>query len=320
MELTQRELNRALLARQLLLERSRTPLVRRSSGSAGSRRSTRRRRTSASGSRLDGFRFEALTRALEQDRVVQATLLRGTIHVVSRADYWPFAEAIRRDRREQWYAAHANVVGGDLDLARATRVARKALADGPRRRDGARPARRRHRRLERRRPRPAARAAVGHVGAPPRRPLRDRGEPDRPAIDLAADALDHLLRRYLAAFGPATLADAANWAGVKPATLRPAAERAAAARSPSEDGRRRCSTCRARRSRRRDPAPVRFLPTWDATLLVHARRTQILPERFRSLVFDTKTPHSVADASSSTAPSPGRGASETDGEGRRVCS
>jgi hypothetical protein len=40
------------------------------------------------------------------------------------------------------------------------------------------------------------------------------------------------------------------------------------------------------------PAPVRFLPTWDASLLVHARRTQILPERFRPLIFNTKTPHS----------------------------
>ncbi|MGH2674793.1 MAG: DNA glycosylase AlkZ-like family protein, partial [Actinomycetota bacterium] len=42
------------------------------------------------------------------------------------------------------------------------------------------------------------------------------------------------------------------------------------------------------------PAPVRFLPTWDATLLAHARRTQILPEPYRPLVFDTRTPHSVA--------------------------
>jgi len=41
------------------------------------------------------------------------------------------------------------------------------------------------------------------------------------------------------------------------------------------------------------PAPVRFLPTWDATLLVHARRTQILLERYRPLVFNTRTPHSV---------------------------
>ncbi len=41
------------------------------------------------------------------------------------------------------------------------------------------------------------------------------------------------------------------------------------------------------------PAPPRFLPVWDATLLVHARRTQILPEDYRPRVFNTKTPHSV---------------------------
>ena len=41
------------------------------------------------------------------------------------------------------------------------------------------------------------------------------------------------------------------------------------------------------------PAPVRFLPAWDATLLTHARRTGILPEPYRPRVFDTKTPHSV---------------------------
>ena len=40
------------------------------------------------------------------------------------------------------------------------------------------------------------------------------------------------------------------------------------------------------------PAPVRFLPVWDATLLVHARRTRILPEDFRPKLFNTKTPHS----------------------------
>jgi hypothetical protein len=38
---------------------------------------------------------------------------------------------------------------------------------------------------------------------------------------------------------------------------------------------------------------VRFLPTWDAALLVHAQRTGILPERFRPLVFNTKNPPSV---------------------------
>ncbi len=41
------------------------------------------------------------------------------------------------------------------------------------------------------------------------------------------------------------------------------------------------------------PAPVRFLPTWDATLLVHARRARILEERHRPLILSTKNPHSV---------------------------
>ena len=41
------------------------------------------------------------------------------------------------------------------------------------------------------------------------------------------------------------------------------------------------------------PAPVRFLPTWDATLLVHARRTQILPEGYRPKIFNTKMPQSI---------------------------
>ena len=38
---------------------------------------------------------------------------------------------------------------------------------------------------------------------------------------------------------------------------------------------------------------MRFLPVWDATLLVHARRTQILPERYRARVFNTRNPQSV---------------------------
>jgi hypothetical protein len=42
------------------------------------------------------------------------------------------------------------------------------------------------------------------------------------------------------------------------------------------------------------PAPIRFLPTWEAMLLVHARRTQVLPEEYRPLVFNTRTPHSVS--------------------------
>jgi Winged helix DNA-binding domain len=41
------------------------------------------------------------------------------------------------------------------------------------------------------------------------------------------------------------------------------------------------------------PAPVRFLPTWDATLLAHCRRSGILSEEFRKVIFHTKIPQSV---------------------------
>jgi hypothetical protein len=41
------------------------------------------------------------------------------------------------------------------------------------------------------------------------------------------------------------------------------------------------------------PAPVRFLPTWDSVLLVHARRTGVLPEEHRPRVFSTKMPPSI---------------------------
>src|ERR671923_257645 len=41
------------------------------------------------------------------------------------------------------------------------------------------------------------------------------------------------------------------------------------------------------------PAPVRFLPTWDATLLAHARRTKILSEEHRPRIFHVRNPQSV---------------------------
>ena len=45
--------------------------------------------------------------------------------------------------------------------------------------------------------------------------------------------------------------------------------------------------------RRETPAPVRLLGTWDAVLLVHARRAGVLPERHRERVFSTRAPQSV---------------------------
>ena len=107
------------------------------------------------------------------------------------------------------------------------------------------------------------------------------------------DGVELLIRRYLGGFGPAAMADVANWMGVNIGVVREVAAALALRSFRDEVGRTLVDLPDAPLPDPDTPAPVRFLPVWDATLLVHARRTQILPEEFRSLVFNTRTPHSV---------------------------
>jgi hypothetical protein len=161
--------------------------------------------------------------------------------------------------------------------------------------------------MERRRDvgRPRACASVRNLGAAAGRPLRDRGELARgdlyataeswlgPSDATEEEGLEHLVRRYLGAFGPASLKDTANWAGLPPRLLGPAVERMRLRRFQDEAGVELLDLPRAPLPDPETPAPPRFLPTWDATLLAHARRTQILPERHRAKIFNTNTPHSL---------------------------
>jgi hypothetical protein len=104
---------------------------------------------------------------------------------------------------------------------------------------------------------------------------------------------DHLVRRYLGGFGPASLADIAGWAGLPPSMLASSVNRLELRRFRDENGGELLDLPRAPLPDGDTPAHVRFLPTWDATLLAHARRTRILPERYRPVVFPTRTPQSV---------------------------
>jgi Winged helix DNA-binding domain len=295
--LTTRELNRALLARQLFLGRSRLPLVRAVEQIGGLQTQYAPSAYIGLWSRLEGFGLDDLTQALERRRAIQATLMRSTIHVVSRRDYWPFAVAIRADQRAWWTRVHKRLVG-DVDLDGAARVVREALADGTRHRDEL---------LELTRPFDPKRGTAVWNGLPldlvriPPSGTWERRRADlyalaeswvgAPAVE-EDEARVHLLRRYLAGFGPASLNDAADWAGVRVATLRPAAERLRLRTFRDESGKLLLDLPRAPLPPAETPAPVRFIGTWDANLLVHARRTQFLPERFRPLIFSTKTPHS----------------------------
>jgi hypothetical protein len=294
--LTERELNRALLARQLLLERADLSIPRALERVGGIQAQYAPSTYIGLWSRLAGFERGDLTKALERRSVVQGTLMRVTIHLVSARDYPLLAEAVRERRRKGWLQAHRGRVDA-RDVAAAARRASSLLADGPRRRGEL---------VEALGVDSATWNGVGIwidlVRAPP------SGTWEQRRADLYAAAedwlgpseatpeqgLELLVRRYLGGFGPASIKDLSSWAGLPAAMLAPVVERLKLRRFRDESGGELFDLPRAPLPDPDIPAPARFLPTWDATLLAHARRTNILPERYRGLVFGTKTPQSVS--------------------------
>ena len=287
--LTQAELNRALLARQLLLERRRLSLPR-----AVEQIGCLQNQYAPSGyvglwTRVAGFERDALTRALERRALVQATLMRNTIHVVSRADYWPLVIAVRTERMA-WSRSVQRTDG--RAVRRAAERLRRFLAEGPRRQKEIADAGLWV---------PGVGIWLDLVRVPP------SGTWERRRADLFGlaedwvgpepelgeeEAREHLVRRYLGAFGPAPQRDIANWAGMSVRALAGALERVPLRRFRDEAGRELVDVPRAPLPPSAAPAPVRFLPTWDATMLVHARRTGILAEEHRKRIFDVRNPQS----------------------------
>jgi Winged helix DNA-binding domain len=290
--LTLRDLNRALLARQLLLERVRLPIPRALERMGGIQNQYAPNGYIRLHACLEGFRRDDLTRALERRSVVQATLMRSTIHLVSRRDYWPLAVAVREPQREWWLRAHRPPLEAS-ELEQAARRIRRLLADGPRK----------HGELAKLTGRgwgmvgpwlELVRVPPGGTWEQRRAHLYETAETWVGPEDVGPDdALDLLVRRYLGAFGPAPVADIASWSHVTPRDVAPALERMRLRRFRDEQGNELLDLPRAPLPDPETPAPVRFLPTWDAVLLVHARRTGVLPEQYRPRIFSTKTPHSV---------------------------
>ncbi len=293
--LTQRELNRAVLARQLLLERARLPIPRALERVAGLQTQHAPSGYVGLWTRLESFAREDLTKALERRSAVQATLMRTTIHLVSARDYPLFRVATRDARREHWLNARKGKVDARR-LASSARRVEKLLADGPRHRDEL---------FELVGSDSMAWNGVGVfidlVRAPPSGTWEHRradifalaDEWLGPSAATVEEGVAHLVRRYLGAFGPARPNDIADWAGVPLPTVTETLGRLRLRRFRDERGRELVDLPRAPLPDPDTPAPVRFLPTWDATLLVHARGAGILPEKYRPRIFTSKTPHSL---------------------------
>jgi hypothetical protein len=296
--LTERHLNRALLERQMLLERSADPLPRVVERMGGIQMQYAPAGYIGLWSRMRDFARPMLTQALEDKAVIQGTLMRGTIHTVSAADYWPMLAGVRRINRE-WYTRIAAPALAGIDLAAAARATRELLADGPMRFAALAAA------LDERGFPMRATKALGFsmdlVRIPPsgtwearRADLYGLSEWWMTPVEVAEDdGIEHLIRRYLAAFGPAPLRDIASWMGVKVGQMKHVVDRMELVTHRDEGGKPLLDLPNGPLPDPDTPAPPRFIGVWEAMLLVHARRTQVLPEPFRPLVFSTKTPHSV---------------------------
>ncbi len=290
--LSTRALNRALLARQLLLDRVALSIVEAVEQIGGVQNQYAPSGYVALWTRLRDFRRDALTEALERREVVQATLMRTTIHLVSAREFWLYAAGVREARRG--WSRRTPIPGLDeATLIDAADRMRAALADGPR-----------------------SAKELGDLGSgflgrlalwvdlvrvPPSGTWARR-RADRLALvtdwlgpddATEADGVRHLVRAYLRAFGPAPWRDIGSWSGVPVGDLRRAGADLALTEYRDEAGGHLVDLVGAPLPDPDEPAPVRFLPHWDASLLVHARRAGVLPEVHRPRVFTSKNPFSV---------------------------
>jgi uncharacterized protein YcaQ len=291
--LSLRALNRATLARQLLLERERVdvPAAVERLGALQAQRP--RAPYVALAARLDGFRREDLTRALHDRSVVRATLMRETLHLVTAADY-PYDAAAMAPYFRTLRARHLPE-GVTMDrVAELARHAAEALAE-PLEATALRPA---LAKLERemgddrvwRRVR--TNAPILHVPGDEPHAFGPRNRFVAAAAWLGvveadqADGLRRLVRRYLGAFGPATRADVAAFTGLAVASIAPAlaALEPDLERLSDERGRELHDLRGAPRPPEDTPAPLRLLGEWDSVLLAHADRTRMLDDGTRRRV------------------------------------
>jgi winged helix DNA-binding protein len=296
--LTLRELNRALLARQMLLERGRLSVV-----GAIERLGCLQGQWAPAPyvglwSRVAGFEGKRLTRAIDNREVVKATLMRGTLHLVSAREYPAYAVATAEGRFKAWRPPGSPEMD-DLETLRKSVLA--FAAKTPRSREDLKahivehfPARARKDERLRSWFLYAAVAMTGLIWDSPgaRFDHRQLARFIAPPAALRRnvrpeDAYDLIVRRHLGAFGPATVADVASWSSVRVPHIREALARIKGlVRFTDERGRELFDLAKAPRPAPDAPAPVRFLARFDAAILGHvaSERARILPERWRRQV------------------------------------
>ncbi|MDX3583924.1 winged helix DNA-binding domain-containing protein [Streptomyces europaeiscabiei] len=299
-KLTARALNRATLARQLLLKREPLDTVEAVRRIVALQAQQPASPYIALWNRLAPFDPTTLDAAMTDHRLVRATLMRITVHTVHADDYGPFREAMEPTLRgsrlgDPRYRA-SGLTPADADTFLPPLL---TYADGhPRTAAELRTWLEEH--LGTTAPDTAAHRMLRHyaplwhapTGGPwsfdtrqsyvAASPLPSLADPDA-----ATDGLRTLIRRYLQGFGPASVADMAQFALVQQGRIRtalqPLSEELEVLQAP--DGKTPLYDLPgAPRPPEDTPAPPRLMAMWDSTLLVYADRGRVLPAEYRKYV------------------------------------
>jgi hypothetical protein len=280
--LTMRELNRATLARQLLLERKRLSPKAVIERLVGLQAQTPSAPYVGIWTRTTSFRRETLERELVRGTIVKATVMRQTLHLLTLPDY-ALIRAAMSETNFPWMSSLAErlapavrklAAGGPVTSAEAI-----ALLESKHDLAG----------ISARRAWRAARARAHLVHHPETalwnaRPAGRFVAIDEPEAHVPLEARAEMIRRYLAAFGPASLRDMVQWSMMHVPELKASLATLDVRRYRDESGRELFDVPRGALPDPETPAPVRFLPKWDNVLLAFNDRTRVLPEPYRRRV------------------------------------
>ena len=286
--ITDRALNRATLARQMLLRREKATPVAVIERLAGMQAQLARPPFVGLWSRIHGFQAAELIKAVDRREVVRGTLMRGTLHLVSRKDFLTF-RAVLQPVLAAGLQAILKDRAGALDIDGLVDAARSYFGEEPRTFAELRA------HLISRFPK-ADERAMGYA-VRMHLPLVQTPQAGSPwaypaSSDFAvADAwlgaalkkpdASAMALRFLAAYGPARPDDLKTWSGLANAREVFESLRPQLLVFSDERGREIFDLPKAPRPDQDEPVPVRFLPEFDSVLLAYAERTRVIAKDHR---------------------------------------